>query len=200
MALLNSEIARIKGELGYNLLTVGAEPFVNVVALFEQVIQPYLGEGATTTSSTAVVSSAAPEPVAITLDDATGFAQFDRVAVDVYPRQEIATIQSVSGSDIYVMLYNEHTGTYPVTVEGGESMVREALSKISEVKREMSDSYGAGSLKKVDEIEFHSTGNMTYFGTLGDSLTFWRNELASYLGVQNMFEYRRSASSRRAIY
>ena len=46
MALLDSELARIRYELGVNLMTLGAEPFIGVMVLFSQVIQPYLSTGA----------------------------------------------------------------------------------------------------------------------------------------------------------
>ena len=63
MALLTSEITRIKAELGYPLLSNSAEPFVGIVAIFEQVIQPYTLAGAATTSATGE-SSASPSNTA----------------------------------------------------------------------------------------------------------------------------------------
>ena len=63
MALTSAEVRRIRYELGYNVLAVGAEPYVGVTQLFEQVIQPYLTAGASTTSSTAVVASSTGAPI-----------------------------------------------------------------------------------------------------------------------------------------
>jgi hypothetical protein len=49
MALTDSEVARCKAELGYSVLSNGASPWIDIVAIFEQVIQPYLdGEEETT--------------------------------------------------------------------------------------------------------------------------------------------------------
>ncbi len=56
MALLDSEIARIKAELGYNLLTTGAVPYIGVTQVFEQVIQQNVLAGAKTTSATVVTA------------------------------------------------------------------------------------------------------------------------------------------------
>jgi hypothetical protein len=46
--LTDSEISRLKYETGFNLLTVGAEPYIGVTALFSQVIQPFLSEDGAT--------------------------------------------------------------------------------------------------------------------------------------------------------
>lgn len=209
MALLDSEIARIKYELNFNLLSVGAEPYIGVAAIFSQVIQPFLGGGATTTSSTVVVAASTPTPVTITLASGTGFTAGARVVIDVDDRQDVVTAQSVTGASLVVALSNAHTGTYPVTVEGGESIIREILTAIRNVKNQMgslasssSISAGTGGLKRVDDVEFHplsssaSSSSTTAFGELGAQLVFWRNELASALGLGGS----RGGAQRCAIY
>lgn len=200
MALTTSEVTKIKAELGYNVLDAGAEPYISVVAIFEQVIQPFLLSGAITTSSTTVAAASSPTPVTLTLASASGVAAYNTAVVDVDSRKERATIQSISGSDITLLLSKAHTGTYPVVIEGGESLVRDILDKIDAVKEQMSTNYGAGALKKVDEIEFYGAGNMTYFGTLGENLRFWRDQLAGILGVPSMWERKNSAGSRMSMY
>ena len=60
MALLTSEITRIKYELGFNVLSLGAEPYIGITQLFENVIQPYTLSGASTTSATAIVAADDP--------------------------------------------------------------------------------------------------------------------------------------------
>ena len=42
MALTDVELAAVKRELGFNVLAVGAEPYIGVAALFESVIAPNL--------------------------------------------------------------------------------------------------------------------------------------------------------------
>lgn len=195
MALLAAELERIRYELGFNDLTAGAEPYIGVAAIFDRVIQPYLRAGATTTSSTSVTAAspgALPSPVALTLADATGFAQFARVVVDVDGRQERVTVQSVSGSVINVMLSLAHSGTYPVTVEGGETMVRELLDKCRECHDQIRQSALSAGIKQVDN------GDVVFFGGKDGSsriamlqalLTFHRSELCKLLfGVGSLGE------------
>lgn len=188
MALLDSEVRRIKVELGYNALSYAAEPYIGVAALFEQVIQPYLLAGAVTSSDTTVTASTSPALTAIVLDSATGFHLFDQVVIDVDDSQETATVRSLVGTTIGVMLTGAHDGTYPVTVEGGESMAREMLKNIRRTRERMTRSQGTGALKKVDEIEFYQSGgsNRSQFATLADELDYWRTELARVLGVQRL--------------
>jgi hypothetical protein len=45
MSLLDSEVERIKAELGYNVLTIGALPYVGFSQLFANVLQPYTSAG-----------------------------------------------------------------------------------------------------------------------------------------------------------
>lgn len=196
MALLTSEVARIKAELGYNVLAVGAEPYIGVAAMFEQVIQPYTTAGASTTSATPVTAASSPTPTSIVLASGTGFAAGNVVIVDVDTRQERATIQSISGATITLQLALAHSGTYPVTVEGGESIIREILRELALLGSGMNSTAGAISrlrsragIKKVDEIEFFGGGST--LGTQGkDPITqmlalreYWRDELASVLGI-----------------
>lgn len=191
MALLNSELQRVRYELGYNVLAAGAEPYISYVAIFDKVVQTYLNAGAKTTSTTAVTAASAATPVALTLTDATGFTAGDRVVVDVDARQEWATVTLVSGSAITVPLKLTHSGTYPVTVEGGEAIVRELLVKIRQVRDRMALQYGSGALKKVDEVEFYDRGGKSAFGVLGENLMYWRDELSGALGVPNLWRQKR---------
>lgn len=196
MALLASEVARVRVELGYNALSGPAEPYIGYTAIFDQVIQQYLSAGATTTSSTsvtAVTPPGAPAPVALTLVSATGFEAGAVVWIDVDARQERAIVESLSGSVITVMLAKDHAGTYPVTVEGGETMVREILSEIAKVKAKIgSVTLSTAGLKRADEVEWYPGQFGMSSALAGDvaALDFWRNELAIVLGVQNMRQLR----------
>jgi hypothetical protein len=188
MALLDSEVRRIRVELGYNALSYEASPYIGVASLFEQVIQQYLLAGATTTSTTAVDAAASPTLVTLTLASVTGIHVMDRVVVDVDDWQETATVRSIAGSTIDVLLSGAHSGSYPVTVEGGESLVREKLRAILATHAAMGADRGTGALKKVDEIEFFAAGNTnaTSFEVLHNRLEFYRDELARVLGVSRL--------------
>lgn len=199
MALLDSEIARIKAELGFNVLDTGALPYIGITQVFEQVIQNNVLSGASTTSATAVTAATTPTPVTITLTAGTGFTAGDRVVVDVDDRQEIVTAQTVSGASLTVQLSKAHSGTYPVTVEGGESIIRDILRQIRAVKSALAASAGEGSVKRVDELEFYQTG-MTTAGSLESQLRFWRDELSMVLGVPSLWSRRAAGAQRLAVY
>lgn len=213
MALLDSEIARIKYELGYNNLAVGAEPYIGVVAMFEQVVQPYLSAGASTTSSTPVTAATTPTPQTLTLSSATGFSAGAVIVVDVDTRQERATAQSLSGTSLTLQLTLAHSGTYPVTVEGGESIIRDILNELRLLSSGMNGAAGAinalrsrAGLKKVDDVEFFGGG-----GTLAsqgvDPVTqvlklreYWRDELAMALGIVRLNAKNNSGGSEIGVY
>ena len=194
MPFSTSELTRIKHELGYNLLETGASAYVEITALFETVVQNFIAAEIVTTSSTSVSAASSPTPVALTLASATGFAAYQQVHVDVDGRTETATIQSLSGPVATLQLKLAHSGTYPVTVDGPIAIARECLRNIEAVKAEMRTSFGYGSLRKVDEIEFYQqANNKSHFGSLGEQLGYWRSELSSALGVPSMWA-RRSGS------
>ncbi len=197
MAFSTSELARIKAELGYNLLLVGADVYVGVTQLFEQVVNGFITAEIRTTSATSVTAQTSPTPVALTLADATGFAAGDVAVVDVDSRREKATIAAVSGSTVTVQLLQPHSGTYPVSVAGPIVLAREALGRIDALKSRMATTYGAGALKRVDEIEFYAVGasGKTQFGAMGDELMYWRDELASILGVPNAWRMKAGRGS-----
>ncbi|HTJ17821.1 MAG TPA: hypothetical protein VL494_13670 [Steroidobacteraceae bacterium] len=190
MALSTSELQRIKAELGWNVLNTGAEPFIGVAMVFEQVIAVYMTAGAETTSATSVPDTTEPKQRTITLTSATGFAAGNRIWVDVDDRLESTTIQSLSGANATVVLSKPHSGTYPVYVDGGEAIVRELLARIKATKDELANIFGEGALKQVDEIAFYQTG-MTLFGSTAKALMFWRDELASAIGDVSLNRWRR---------
>ncbi len=194
-------MTEIRVALGYNALGVNAEPYVEYHAIFDRVVLEYLQAGATTTSITTVTASTtgATIPVTIVLASATGFSALARIVVDVDERQEEATAQSLSGANLTLQLRLAHSGTYPVTVDGGEAIIRRLLRRIRAVNDRLGSGAvlggaGSGGLKKVDEIEFHSSGAYGYgsttIGALAKELMRLRDELASALGVQNLFRVR----------
>lgn len=193
MSLLDSEVRRLKYELGYNVLSAGAEFYIGVTAVFEQVIQAYTTAGAVTTSATAVVAATSPTPRTLTLTSATGFSAFDAVVIDVDARQERAVVQSISGSTITVLLSRVHTGTYTVTVEGGESIVRDILRQLVDLSSKLDGSASQAGIKKVDEVEFFDGG--ARFRGLVEHREYLRNELASALGVVNLRTQRDARAS-----
>ena len=207
MALTDAEIQRCRYELGYVNMSTAAEPYIGIAAIFDAVIKPYTLGGASTTSTTPVTAATTPTPTSLVLASATGFAAGAVVVLDVDARQERATIQSTSGSTITVQLSSAHTGTYPVVVEGGESIIRDLLVKL----RSISDSIDtlrsrAGIKAIVGDVEFFGGG-----GTLAsqgiDPVTqllslreMWRDELAWTLGLTRRNDKRNSGGSDIGMY
>lgn len=182
MPLTSGELDRIRAELGWNVLNVGAEPYIGVAAIFSQVIAPYLREGNDTTTSTAVTTAApAGEFVTLTVANATGIELHSRVAVDVDDFFEMATVRSLSGLSVGVILKKRHVGTYPVTVDGGLVQIRECLAAIYETHQKIKELDGTGAIKAVDEIQFYDVKGRTHLEVLTDMLTHWREELRSRL-------------------
>lgn len=185
MALTASEVARLKNHLGYNVLSNGAQPYIGIATIFEQVIQVYLTGGAITTSTTAVTAATSPTPATLTLASATGFTAGDVCIVDVDSREERATIQAVSGSTITLLLSLAHSGTYPVVVEGPEALVRSVLKKADAAWSALNSATSTAGLKQVDNggVEWFGSHEGGLIQSLRSQLNYWRDELASLLGI-----------------
>jgi hypothetical protein len=184
MPFTTAELYRLKAELGFNLLSNDASPYIGITAWFDTVVNDNIASEVATTSSTTVTAATSYTPVALTLASATGFAVGARVCVDVDSRAEWATIQSLAATVATVQLKGAHSGTYPVVLDGPIPIARECLRRIDEVKREMAATFGTGQLKAVDEVSFYQAGSTrTLFGNLGQQLTYWRNELGAALGI-----------------
>lgn len=186
MTLSTGELSAIKRELGYNVLTVGAEPFIGIASLFDQVIQPFLQAGAATTSSTTVQTAALPAVATLTLASATGFSPGDRVVVDVDTALEVATVRSAAGSTISVLLNRAHAGTYPVSVEGGETIVRGLLASLRDISARLVKAASSAGISKADEVEFSTNPMTSRSRELRRQREAWRDELASALGIERL--------------
>lgn len=201
MALLTSDITRLKYELGFSTLAVGAEPYIGIAAVFDQVVRTYAASGAVTTSATAVTAASSPTPVTLTLASPTGFAQFVSVIVDVDARQERATVSAVSGSTIVVQLSKTHSGTYPVTVEGSESIIRDLLWKLAAIDAPgglLEKAASTAGLRKVDEVEFF--GESGSISTRLAQVARYREYLRDELWMAVFGTPRRSSGARLTVY
>jgi hypothetical protein len=201
VALLPSEIQRIRYELGFNVMGVEAEPYVTYFGSLDRVISYYLNAGPSTTSSTSVAASSTPTQRTIVLTSAAGFSAGAVVYVDVFPQQERAYVESISGSSIVLYLSKAHAGTYPVTVDGGEAIIREKLAQLYDIDAKISAAINTAGLKRVDDIEFYGGTTMTSQATmLGQLQDMRRDDLASALGVVNLRKIRRSRGQCVALY
>lgn len=200
MALTQSELQRIRFELGYPNLDTAAEPYIGIAAFFTQVLQPYLLSGASTTSETTVEAAGTPTPTVIELASVEGISTGDLLVVDVDARQERATIQHLDGTNATLQLSLAHTGTYPVTVEGAESIIRDILRELRLLTSGMNGQAStlasfrarAGIKAVTGEVEFFG-GGQTLASQGIDPLTqinqlreFWRDELATAIGIPRL--------------
>lgn len=201
MSLTDAELYRLRYELGFNMMETSAIPYIGVTQLFDQVIQPYLATGTNTTSSTSVTAATTATPATLTLASATGFASLARVVVDVDDREEVVTVQAVSGSTITALFKLAHSGTYPVILEGGESIVRDILRRIRGVHTQIASATSTAGIKQVDVIHFFGDStSTTQTASLQKLLMHWRDQLSSALGVPNLWRERSSAGQVLSVY
>lgn len=199
--LLASELARIKVELGYNAMTISALPYTpnGVTQLFEQVVQAYMQAGELNYSATPVAAVAVGSNPAISIltlqTTPTAIQVGDRLVVDQDLFQESAHVDAITSNSVTIALSGQHVGTYPITVEGGESIVRYYLRQCIAVADRIARSMGRLGVKKVDEIEFFqtTTEGMGVRQELAEAQRYWRGELATVCGVPNLREVARSS-------
>jgi hypothetical protein len=201
--LTQGELQFIKYALGFNQLTVGAEPYVGITRYFEQIVLPNLFSGSVSTSGTNVQASApGPTPVTLVLADASGFAMFDHVQVDVDAAQEGATVMSVSGNTVTLQLAKAHGqgGPYPVECESGQSIIRQHIAWIRKIDDRVFRFGARAGVKKADEIEFFGgshgrAAEANGFQTLGQMQEHFRKELCMLLfGCGSVQEFNGSGS------
>lgn len=180
---------------------VDAEPYITYFGTFDYVIQNFLNAGATTTSSTTIAVADVLTQRTLTLASASGFVAGATVYVDVLPQQERAIIQSVTGSTIVVYLQKAHVGSYPVTADGGESIIREKLAQLYAIDLQLGASLQTAGLKRVDDIEFYGGTTKTSQTTMINQLRdLRRDELASAIGVVNLHKVRRGQLQGFSVY
>jgi hypothetical protein len=196
MPLQPNEVQRLKQELGFNQLTLGAEPYIGITQYFEQIVLPNLQDSGLTSSSTTVAASGTPALVTLQLLSATSFTPMCRAVVDVDENQETAQVSSVVNNSIALFLSLAHAGTYPVAVEGGLSMVRDYLRKLRNVAVTLEKVPSRAGVQKVDTIGLETkAGQATQLDTLLAAQKNWRAELCQMLfGVGQISEFRRSGA------
>lgn len=192
--------------MGYPNLDTAAEPYVSIVAYFTQILQPYMLGGTATTSATPVTAATTPTPQSLVLGSIGDIVAGSVVLVDVDSRQERATVQSVSGTSITVQLSLAHSGTYPVILEGGESIIRDILRELRAVADSISNLKDRVGLKQVDDVHFFG-GGQTLASQGIDPMThtlnlreYWRDELARCLGLPRLNAKNSSGGSEIGVY
>lgn len=216
MALRQEEIDRIRYELGVPLTRVGAEPYITWVPIFAKVIQPYLFDNSTT-STTAVSAAPGGAPISVTLvanpegPDGFGlvFAVGTSCVVDVGPAQEIATIAALSGLVATMTLANAHGGagaSYPIAPNGAEQIVRDIFVRLDAINVQLRTiAPQTAGITQADEIKLSPSmrGRSRQSDTF-DSLVAQRDQarqdLADAIGFKDLRKLAQSSVSRVELY
>ncbi len=173
-------IARVRYELGYSAVTIAGEPYFSI-AFAPEVAIDALYSGASTTSGTAITATT---PTIITLASGTGFATGARVHVDVGAQREVVVAQYVTGASLTARFTKQHSGTYVVEAESGESMLRTILGRLDDIADKLASSLGTAGIKKADEVEFFD--RRTTLDALEEQRSHWRMELGLLLKLPVM--------------
>lgn len=186
--LTTEEMARIKAECFDNVLSVGAEPYLSVRALYDVIKANVESSSTAATSSSTTVSAAGP--TTLTLASVSGLAAGYKVQIDSDAQRETVSVRAVSGLTISVICRKTHSGTYPVELESALTLVRGVLSDLSALEQVTTlDAFNSLGLKRVDEVEWSDGGASFYVERARKRL---RMRLASLCGLSGIL---RSASS-----
>ena len=149
-----------------------------------------------------MAAATTPTPATLVLVSGTNFAAGQRVVIDVDDRQEVVTAQNVSGASLTALLTLAHSGTYPVTVEGGETLIREQLTRLRAINTQITAAASTAGIKQVDVIHSYGGGSagVSQIDVLYKQRDRASDELASLVGVQNMHRARRSGGQTLAVY
>jgi hypothetical protein len=184
--LSDEEIDRIKAELFDNVLGVGATPYFNIRGVYS-VIQDYVTSSATdpTTSSTTVSTAG---PTTISVASASGLSAGTRIVIDVDQQRETVTVRNVSGTTLSVICSKLHSGTYPVEIESGITIVRGFLSDLANLEQVRTvEAFAALGLKQVDEVVWQDGQSGNLLSLIHAAKTELRSKLAAATGMSSLF-------------
>lgn len=217
MALTNADVLRLKAELYYNVVGIGAEAYSSLdgyVALFDRAIQPYLIDLGST-SSTVIALNAGITTLTVASNPAVvgnavqplAFAAGTNVVVDLGANQERTMILAISGLTLTVSLALAHGGyTYPVVVQGGESFVRDVFAQIDTINSEMRViAPKTAGVEAVDEVRLVPAArgrkaSRDKFESLIEQRHTARRDLAGLLGVPYLYDVRRRGGGGGTMY
>jgi hypothetical protein len=207
MSLRPEELMLCKQQLGYPLTRLGAEPWITYVVIFDRVVQPYLFDNSTT-SSTAVASTGpntitiaanAPDPNNAAL---LTFNLGTSIVVDVGTSLEVTTISALSGLSLTANFANTHLLGFTIWPNGAEWAVRGILTRIATIETNMNAiSPQTAGAQQVDEIRMYPSSKTGGRGATRDAFESLkqqrdqaRDDLAGALGVTNLWRLRSTSS------
>lgn len=206
--LRSEELDRIKYELGVPMTRVGAEPYISFVAIFDRIVQPYLFDNSTVSSSSVV--SGATQAITLVSNPATPngvgltFAVGTLCLVDIGPLQEQCVVQAISGLSATLTFANAHGAVvpYPIAPVGSEQIVRDILTRLDNIRVQLQTIAPAGAgVESVDDIRLFASGRGRK-GTVLDkaqALLFQRDvardDLGDAIGCPNFRRSKRGGSA-----
>ena len=208
MSLRSEELDRIKYELGVPMTRIGAEPYISFVAIFDRVIQPYLFDNSTTSSSSVVAGAA--QAITLAANPATPngvgltFAVGTLCLVDMGPSQEQCVIQAITGLSVTMTLGNSHGSVvpYPIAPVGSEQIVRDILTRLDVIRLQLQTiAPQAAGVESVDDIRLFASGRGRKGVTLDKAQALLlqrdvaRDDLGDALGCPNFRKARRASGA-----
>jgi len=190
MAVLTTdEMQRIRRELADNVTDLGAAAYIGHRNIYT-VIQANVSSSAVaaTTSSTTVAASG---PAVLTLATTTGINAGDKLVVDCDAARETVTARAIlvagAAGTVSVVCRRTHSGTYPVEVESGLTLVRGCLSDLAIMQDLINDAAAGAGVKRVDEVEFFGRADGgTTLDELRAAQLALRTDLARMCGLGDM--------------
>jgi hypothetical protein len=156
MAITDSEVESLRFHLGYGNIGLGTSTYSpdGFKELFRDVVAAYL-TGDSETEATATI--AAGKVAAVTPGAMTDIVARARLVVDVGDDAEIVTVKSVTATTFTARFAKAHSGTFPVSLLGGQARLRLLLHTADQAWEAMQngDIGENAGLKKVDEVEFY---------------------------------------------
>jgi hypothetical protein len=149
----DSECQALKFHLGFGSIGADAEPYVDFVALFEQVIAPSLTTAPETSSASAIV----PGVALVTPVRMTSIVPYARLIVDVGDDSETVVVQSTTATTYSARYQRAHPAGTPIAVDSGTARLRYLLHRADQAWAGLQDpsvgaTAGLGSVDKNDVV------------------------------------------------
>jgi hypothetical protein len=177
MALTDAEIEDLRYHLGYGNIGVGAYPHTGdgFYEVFFNVVQPYLQEGDSTSSLTAVTASTITQVIPLSM---TGIVASAQLVVDVGDDAEIVWVKSVLPSSFFARFAKAHSGDgYPIMVNSGAARCRYMLNEANK------------AWAYIQSEELSKIGNLKGIGR--KEVEWWSPEQAGGSAVDRAIEHYR---------
>lgn len=193
--LTDDEIKRIGAELGIDVLAPLAFPYAGAFTSYMTIIRDYV-QSSSVASVTCSTTVSAAGPTLLTPSSTTDFVALTKIVLDADAQRETVTLRAISGGQFSVVCRKAHSGTYPIEVESGLTLVRGLLADLALLEEIERDGWPSLGLKRVDEVEWFGASEG---GDLSQRVRAARaaghNRLAVMVGLTDVLADRRAMQS-----